>query len=83
MIIDITLIVLIFKTTHQIINITLPIIYTLFLTYGILNQYLPNELIHRDYNFDQIVNQLTFDTKNLYNTPTYISTTYIFLYRLS
>src|SRR5690606_12413345 len=50
--------------------------------YGLFGQYLPGDLAHRGYGFDQIVNQLSFGTEGLYGTPTYVSATYIFLFIL-
>lgn len=82
MLIGLLLIVLVFEAARRVMGIALPIICGLFLAYGLLGEYLPGELAHRGYGFDQIVNQLAFGTEGLYGTPTYVSATYIFLFIL-
>ncbi|MFJ2536018.1 TRAP transporter permease [Pseudomonas sp. NPDC087614] len=78
----IVLIVLVFEAARRVMGIALPIICGLFLAYGLFGEYLPGELAHRGYGFDQIINQLSFGTEGLYGTPTYVSATYIFLFIL-
>ncbi|HEX5515057.1 MAG TPA: TRAP transporter permease [Gammaproteobacteria bacterium] len=82
MVIGILLVVLVFEAARRVMGIALPIICALFLAYGLFGQYLPGDLAHRGYGFDQIVNQLSFGTEGLYGTPTYVSATYIFLFIL-
>src|SRR5690606_15616573 len=82
MAIGILLTVLVFEAARRVMGIALPIICALFLAYGLFGQYLPGELAHRGYGFDQIVNQLAFGTEGLYGTPTYVSATYIYLFIL-
>ncbi|WLH10685.1 TRAP transporter permease [Pseudomonas hefeiensis] len=82
LIIGIVLIVLVFEAARRVMGIALPLICGLFLAYGLFGEYLPGELAHRGYGFDQIVNQLSFGTEGLYGTPTYVSATYIFLFIL-
>ncbi|MDF3931910.1 TRAP transporter permease [Pseudomonas citronellolis] len=82
MLIGLVMIVLVFEAARRVMGIALPIICALFLVYGLLGQYLPGELAHRGYGFDQIVNQLSFGTEGLYGTPTYVSATYIYLFIL-
>lgn len=82
MAIGITLMVLVFEAARRVMGIALPIICGLFLAYGLLGQYLPGDLAHRGYGFDQIINQLSFGTEGFYGTPTYVSATYIFLFIL-
>ncbi|VXD04664.1 TRAP transporter, 4TM/12TM fusion protein [Pseudomonas sp. 8Z] len=82
MVVGLVLIVLVFEAARRVMGIALPIICALFLAYGLLGQYLPGDLMHRGYDIDQIVNQLSFGTEGLYGTPTYVSATYIFLFIL-
>lgn len=82
MLIGITLTLLVFEAARRVMGIALPIICALFLAYGLFGQYLPGELAHRGYGFDQIINQLSFGTEGFYGTPTYVSATYIFLFIL-
>ena len=37
---------------------------------------------HRGYGFDQVIGQLGFGTEGIYGTPTYVSSSYIFLFIL-
>jgi TRAP transporter 4TM/12TM fusion protein len=82
MVMGVLLIVLIFEAARRVMGIALPIICGLFLAYGLSGEFLPGELAHRGYGFDQIINQLSFGTEGLYGTPTYVSATYIFLFIL-
>lgn len=82
MVVGVLLIVLVFEAARRVMGIALPIICSLFLAYGLLGEYLPGDLAHRGYGFDQIVNQLSFGTEGLYGTPTYVSATYIYLFIL-
>ncbi|WP_417762461.1 TRAP transporter permease [Shewanella sp.] len=76
------LIALVFEAARRVMGFALPLICTVFLGYGLFGQYLPGDLMHRGYGFDQIVNQLSFGTEGFYGTPTYVSATYIFLFIL-
>lgn len=82
MAVGLVLIALVFEAARRVMGIALPVICGLFLAYGLLGEYLPGDLAHRGYGFDQIVNQLSFGTEGLYGTPTYVSATYIFLFIL-
>ncbi|MBT2294759.1 TRAP transporter permease [Pseudomonas fluorescens] len=82
LIVGIVLIVLVFEAARRVMGIALPLICGMFLAYGLFGEYLPGDLSHRGYGFDQIVNQLSFGTEGLYGTPTYVSATYIFLFIL-
>ncbi len=81
-VVGLVLIILVFEAARRVMGLALPIICGLFLAYGLLGEYLPGELAHRGYGFDQIINQLSFGTEGLYGTPTYVSATYIFLFIL-
>ena len=82
MAIGILLAALVFEAARRVMGIALPLICAIFLAYGMLGEYLPGDLAHRGYGFDQIVNQLAFGTEGFYGTPVYVSATYIFLFIL-
>lgn len=82
MVIGIVIISLVFEATRRVMGIALPLICSLFLLYGLFGEYLPGPLMHRGYGFDQIVSTLGFGTEGIYGTPTYVSSTYIFLFIL-
>ncbi|MFM2074198.1 MAG: hypothetical protein RJB34_503 [Pseudomonadota bacterium] len=75
-------IVLVFEAARRVMGWGLPLICALFLAYGIFGQYLPGAFAHRGYGLDQIVGVLGFGTEGLYGTPTFVSSSYIFLFIL-
>ena len=75
-------IALVFEAARRVMGWGLPLICALFLAYGLFGQYLPGAFAHRGYGLDQIVGALGFGTEGIYGTPTYVSSTYIFLFIL-
>ncbi len=82
MVVGVVTIVLVFEGARRIMGFALPLICLMFLAYGLFGQYLPGELAHRGYGIDQIVGQLGFGTEGIFGTPTYVSSSYIFLFIL-
>jgi TRAP transporter 4TM/12TM fusion protein len=82
MVVGIVLLVLVFEGARRILGIALPLICGAFLLYGLFGQYLPGTLAHRGFGLDQLVGQLSFGTEGIYGTPTYVSSSYIFLFIL-
>jgi TRAP transporter 4TM/12TM fusion protein len=76
------LVILTFEAARRILGLALPIVCGLFLLYGLLGQYLPGDLAHRGYGFDQIVNQLALGSEGIFGIPILVSATYIFLFIL-
>jgi TRAP transporter 4TM/12TM fusion protein len=60
----------------------LPLICLGFFLYSLFGEYLPGPLGHRGYGFDQVIDQYAFGTEGIYGVPTYVSSTYIFLFIL-
>ena len=81
-IIGITLVALVFEATRRAMGWGLPLICGVFLLYALFGENLPGLLAHRGYGLDQIVSTLAFGTEGIYGTPTYVSSTYIFLFIL-
>ena len=75
-------IVLVFEAARRVMGIALPIICAAFLAYGMFGQYLPGAFAHRGFDLDQIIGQLGFGTEGIYGTPTYVSSSYIYLFIL-
>ncbi len=73
---------LVFEAARRVMGWGLPLICALFLSYAIWGDLLPGVLAHRGYGLDQIVGTLAFETEGIYGTPTYVSSTYIFLFIL-
>jgi len=60
----------------------LPIIAGFFLAYCFWGQYLPSPLNHRGYDFAQVIDHMAYGTEGIYGIPTYVSSSYIFLFIL-
>ncbi|MFV0282803.1 MAG: TRAP transporter permease [Castellaniella sp.] len=82
MVVGIITVVLVFEATRRMMGWALPIICGLFLAYGLFGQYIPGPFMHRGYGLDQIVSTLGFGVEGIYGTPTYVSSTYIYLFIL-
>ena len=82
MVVGIVTIVLVFEAARRVMGLALPLICLAFLLYGMFGEHLPGALAHRGYGLDQIVGQLGFGTEGIYGTPTYVSSSYIFLFIL-
>lgn len=72
----------VFAAAWMMMGPALPIISGLFLAYALFGEYLPAPLNHRGYDFGQVVEHLSFGTEGIYGIPTYVSSTYIFLFIL-
>lgn len=73
---------ILFIAAWRIMGPALCIISGLFLAYATFGEYLPAPFDHRPYDFAQIVDQMAFGTEGIYGIPTYVSSTYIFLFIL-
>ncbi len=82
MVIGVVTIALVFEAARRVMGIALPIICAAFLLYGAFGQYLPGALGAPGYGLDQLIGQLGFGTEGIYGTPTYVSSSYIFLFIL-
>ncbi len=78
----IVLLVLVFEAARRTMGWALFIVCGAFLAYGLWGDLLPGSLQHRGYGLDQIVSTLSFGTEGIYGTPTYVSSSYIFLFIL-
>jgi TRAP transporter 4TM/12TM fusion protein len=72
----------VFDSARRLMGWALPSICATFLAYALFGQYLPQPLGHRGYGFDQIIEQMAFGTEGIYGVPTYVSSSYIFLFIL-
>ncbi|NLF53145.1 MAG: TRAP transporter permease [Thauera phenolivorans] len=82
MAVGVVTIVLVFEAARRIMGMALPLICLMFLGYALFGEHLPGALAHRGYGLDQVVGQLAFGTEGIYGTPTYVSSSYIFLFIL-
>jgi TRAP transporter 4TM/12TM fusion protein len=81
-VIGVVTIVLVFEAARRMMGWALPLICGIFLAYATFGEHLPGALAHRGFGLDQIVSTLAFGTEGIYGTPTYVSSTYIFLFIL-
>jgi TRAP transporter 4TM/12TM fusion protein len=82
LVIGVTALVTVFAAAWVLMGPALPIISGTFLAYTLLGQYLPPPLIHRGYDFEQVIDHMAFGTEGIYGIPIYVSSTYIFLFIL-
>ncbi|MFG1359774.1 TRAP transporter permease [Xanthobacter pseudotagetidis] len=73
---------LVFEGSRRLMGASLPIICGVFILYGLFGQYLPPPLDHRSFDFVQVVDQMFLGTEGIYGTPTYVSSSFIFLFIL-
>ena len=81
-VVGVVAVALVFEAARRVMGWGLPLICLIFLTYAVFGQHLPGNLAHRGYGLDQIVGQLGMGLEGIYGTPTYVSSTYIFLFIL-
>ncbi len=82
MIVGVITIVLVFEGARRVMGVALPFICALFVSYALFGNHLPGEFAHRGFAFSQVVDQLAFGTEGIYGIPTYVSSSYIFLFIL-
>jgi TRAP transporter 4TM/12TM fusion protein len=75
-------VVLVFEAARRMTGAALPLICAGFLAYALFGQHLPSPLNHRGYDFEQVVDQMFLGTEGIYGIPTYVSSTYLFLFIL-
>jgi TRAP transporter 4TM/12TM fusion protein len=80
--VGVALLALLFLATWRAMGAALPIIAGTFLLYCLFGQYLPAPLNHRGYDFSQVIDHMAFGTEGVYGIPTYVSSSYIFLFIL-
>jgi len=73
---------LVFAAAWAMMGPALPIIAGAFLAYCLWGEYLPSPLNHRGYDFSQVIDHMAFGTEGIYGIPTYVSSTFIFLFIL-
>ncbi|MDD2382928.1 MAG: TRAP transporter permease [Sulfurospirillaceae bacterium] len=74
--------ILVFEAARRVVGWALTLVCLTFLAYGFFGQYLPGDLAHRGFGFDQIVDQLYLGSDGILGTPILVSATYIFLFIL-
>jgi TRAP transporter 4TM/12TM fusion protein len=72
----------VFVAAWVIMGPALPIISGAFLAYCLFGEYLPAPLDHRGYDFSQVIDHMAYGTEGIYGIPTYVSSSYIFLFIL-
>ena len=80
--VGIAALVVLFIATWRIMGPALPVIAGLFLAYCLFGQYAPGLLQTRGYPLELVVDHMAFGTEGIYGIPTYVSSTYIFLFIL-
>ncbi|MCS7268299.1 MAG: TRAP transporter permease [Geminicoccaceae bacterium] len=81
-VVGVVVVALVFEAARRLMGPALPIICALFLAYALFGHLLPAPLGHRGYDLGQVVDQMFLGTEGIYGVPTYVSSTYIFLFIL-
>ncbi|MET4161119.1 TRAP transporter 4TM/12TM fusion protein [Marinobacterium sp. MBR-111] len=76
------MVALVFEGARRCMGIGLAVVCGLFLLWGLFGQYLPEPLGHRGYAPDQVLQQLFLGTEGIFGIPTFVSSTYLFLFIL-
>lgn len=76
------IILLVFEAARRVMGIALPLICATFILYALFGQQLPGILMHRGYPLEQLIDHLGFGTEGIYGIPTFVSSSYIFLFIL-
>jgi TRAP transporter 4TM/12TM fusion protein len=72
----------VFSVSWVIMGIALPIICGVFLLYCLFGNHLSGLFQHRGYDFKTVIEHMTYGTEGIYGVPTYVSSTFIFLFIL-
>jgi TRAP transporter 4TM/12TM fusion protein len=72
----------VFAAAWMLMGPALPIIAGMFLAYCLFGEHLPRPFNHRGYDFAQVIDHMTYGTEGIYGIPTYVSSTFIFLFIL-
>ena len=76
------LLLVVFGVSWVIMGIALPIICGVFLLYCFFGNHLSGLFQHRGYDFKTVIEHITYGTEGIYGVPTYVSSTFIFLFIL-
>ena len=76
------LLLVVFGVSWVIMGIALPIICGVFLLYCLFGNHLSGLFQHRGYDFKTVIEHMTYGTEGIYGVPTYVSSTFIFLFIL-
>ncbi|WP_119678421.1 TRAP transporter permease [Indioceanicola profundi] len=74
--------VLVFEAARRIMGLALPLICAAFLAYCLFGQYAPGAIRTRGYDFEQVIEYMSYGTEGIYGIPIFVSSTYIFLFIL-
>lgn len=76
------LIVMVLEGSRRISGWPLVILSLVFISYGLLGQYMPGIFTHRGYNWAKLVNHIFINTEGIYGTSVNVAASYIFLFIL-
>jgi len=82
LVVGVIMIAMVFEGARRIMGPWLPVFCILFVPYAIFGRQLPGFLLHRGFDFGQVIDQLYLGTEGIYGTPTFVSATFIFLFIL-
>ncbi|HEX6957786.1 MAG TPA: TRAP transporter permease [Ferrovibrio sp.] len=74
--------VMVIEAARRVMGWELPLLCSIFIPYAIFGRSLPGFLMHRGFDFGQVIDTLYFGTEGILGTPIFVSATYIFLFIL-
>lgn len=81
-VVGIIVIALVIEGARRIMGWELPLICGIFIPYALWGRSLPEFMMHRGFDFEQVIDTLYLGTEGIYGTPTFVSATFIFLFIL-
>lgn len=81
-VVGVVALIVVFAAAWTMMGPALPLIAGAFLAYCLFGEYLPSPLNHRGFDFTQVIDHMAYGTEGIYGIPTYVSSTYIFLFIL-
>ena len=82
LVVGVLVVALVFEASRRLLGPSLPILCGLFLAYALFGHLLPAPLDHRGFDLAQVVDQMFLGTEGIYGVPTYVSSSFIFLFIL-
>ncbi len=82
LVVGVIVVALVVEGARRIMGWELPLICVVFIPYALWGRYLPDFMVHRGFDLDQVIDTLYLGTEGIYGTPTFVSATFIFLFIL-
>jgi TRAP transporter, 4TM/12TM fusion protein len=82
LVVGVIVVLLVVEGARRIMGWELPLICAIFIPYALFGRSLPDFMMHRGFDLEQVIDVLYLGTEGIYGTPTFVSATFIFLFIL-